>query len=208
MVILKIQIKPLVCRKTQMQDEKLAKLTVEEYLKIEEESNVKYEYHDGDIYAMAGGTVNHSRISVNIAGEIRQAIKNKNGNCEVLNSDVKLHISKENRYLYPDNMVICGEVQESESLKNSVTNPKVIIEVLSKSTKNYDKGDKFVIYKEIGTLEEYILIEQDTAQVHLFTRKSPDLWKIVTITGLDKVLNISSLKIDITLADIYYNVKL
>jgi len=191
-----------------MQATKLAKLTVEEYLKIEEESNLKYEFHDGDIYAMAGGTVNHSRISINIAGEIRQAIKSKNGNCEVLNSDVKLHIAKENRYLYPDNMVICGEIQESKSLKNSVTNPKVIIEVLSKSTQDYDKGAKFFIYKEIESLEEYILIEQDTAQIHVYTRKSSDLWKIVSINGLDKSLPISTLKVDIALADIYYNVKL
>lgn len=183
-------------------------LTVEEYLKIERESNVKYQYHDGYIYAMADGTINHSRISINIAGEIRDSLKKNKSGCEILNSDVKLYLSKRNKYLYPDNMVVCGDIIESKDLANSVTNPTLIIEVLSKSNAGYDQGEKFVFYKEIESLEEYIMIDQEEVQVHIYTRKSPELWKIISIEGMDKMLTISSLDIDVALSDIYYNVKI
>jgi len=138
-------------------------LSFDEYLKQEAESNQKYEYHDGKIFALAGGTVNHGKICGNIYSELRNQLKTKQSNCPPFNSDVKLFIKQSNSYVYPDTMVICEDdnVGESKNNEHSVSNPKIIIEVLSKSTSGYDRGDKFYLYRQIPSFEEYVLIEQD-----------------------------------------------
>lgn len=189
-----------------MQATKLQKLTIEEYLEIEQSSDTKYEYHDGYIYAMAGGSVNHSRIGGNIYGEIRNKLIEKNAPCEIFNSDLKLHIQKENRYVYPDAMVICGDLQASEDYKEAITNPILIVEVLSKSTADYDRGDKFFFYQQIKSLQEYVLIEQDKMQIDIYSRRK-NRWKISRITKKDGSLHLSSLDITIDLDEIYRSVQ-
>lgn len=188
-----------------MRATELTLLTVEEYLKIEQESNDKYEFHNGHIYPMAGGTINHGLICGNIFGEIRAKLKD--GDCKTINSEIKLHIEKSNKYIYPDTMVICGNIETSEDLPNAVTNPILIVEVLSKSTADYDRGDKFFFYQQIASLKEYILIEQDKKQIDIYTRKK-NLWKTSRVTALDKVLHISCLDIDILIEDIYQDADL
>jgi len=185
-----------------MQATELNNLSVEEYLNIEQESNSKYEYHNGHIYAMAGGTINHGLICGNIFGEIRAKLKEKDSDCKAINSEIKLHIEKLNKYIYLDTMVICGDIKTSDDLPNAVTNPILIVEVLSKSTADYDRGDKFFFYQKIASLQEYILIEQDKKQIDIYTRKK-NLWKISRITSINKILQISSLNIKINLNDIY-----
>jgi len=189
-----------------MQATKLQKLTIEEYLEIEQSSDNKYEYHDGYIYGMAGGTVNHGRISTNISREIGNNLIKKGSSCEIFNSDVKLHIQKENRYVYPDGMVVCGDLQYSEDYKEAITNPILIIEVLSKSTADYDRGDKFFFYQQIKSLQEYILIEQDKMQIDIYSRRK-NLWKISRVTQKDGTLHLSSLDITIDLNEIYRSVQ-
>lgn len=188
-----------------MEAKKLNNLSVEEYLKIEANSEEKYEYYDGVILAMAGGTLNHGLICGNIFGEFRTILKNKKRNCKAINSEIKLHISSKNAFLYPDAMVICGDIKKSSVNPNAVTNPLVIVEVLSKSTANYDRGDKFFLYKQIEILQEYILIEQEKAQIDIYERKS-DLWKITRVLGLQNDLEIHSLGIKIPLTDIYQDI--
>ena len=136
------------------------KLSVQEYLKQEIESSTKYEYHDGRIYAHAGGTLNHGLISGNAQLEIGIQLKNKKGNCIPFNSDVKLFIESSNSYVYPDTMVICGAIENAQEHKDSVVNLILIVEVLSKSTADYDRGDKFYLYRQIPSFREYVLIEQ------------------------------------------------
>ncbi len=136
-------------------------LSIQEYITIEKNGDIKYEYHNGTITAMTGGSLAHGLIRGNIFGEIRALLKAKKSNCQPLNNDIKLHISTQNQFLYPDTMVICGKIEQSNDEPDAVTNPKVIIEVLSKSTANYDRGDKFFFYRQIESLEEYILIEQE-----------------------------------------------
>lgn len=189
-----------------MEAHRLNNLSIQEYVSIEKDSNTRYEYHDGYIYAMAGGTLNHGLICGNVFGEIRSALKEKGKNCTVINSEVKLHIQEKNKFLYPDAMVICGEIEQSDEEKNSVTNPNVIVEVLSKTTASYDRGDKFYFYRQIKSLKEYILIEQDNAQIEIYTRKS-QLWKITRIVGLDQELFIPTLNVTIPLAGIYQDIK-
>lgn len=180
-------------------------LSYAEYLAIEQSTNTKYEYHDGTIFAMAGGTVEHGFISGNIYGEIKFGLRNANRDCTVINSEVKLQIEHSNKFLYPDGMVVCGEVKRAKDKKHAISNPAVIIEVLSKSTESYDRGDKFFIYRQIDSVMEYILINQYKAQVEIFKRES-DLWKITRIEGLDQRLEISTLGISIELKNIYENV--
>jgi Uma2 family endonuclease len=188
-----------------MEARKLDKISVAEYLEIERSTQTKHEYHDGLIYAMSGGTLEHGLICGNTYGEIRNALRNQSNECIPINSEVKLHLVKANKYVYPDVMVVCGPIEKAKEEPNAITNPKVIIEVLSKTTESYDRGDKFHNYRQITTLEEYILIDQYKAQVEIYTRKS-DLWRITLIKGLDQELILESLNIVIPLEYIYENI--
>lgn len=183
--------------------QKNARVSVEEYLAIEQQNNLRYEFHNGELFAMAGGTYAHGRISGNVFGQLFARLAA--GDCEVINSEIKLYISTEHRFLYPDAMVICGGVEHSEIERNAVTNPVVIIEVLSKGTADYDRGDKFYFYRQLPSLKEYILMEQDIAVIDCYQRHG-DLWKISRVEGLEETLHIPSLDIAVPFKEIYQNV--
>lgn len=186
---------------------KIGKVSIEEYLAIESAATEKYEYHDGQIYAMAGGTYEHGLICGNIFAEIRSSLIARDSPCIAMSSEIKLHVVAENSFLYPDTMVVCEEVEKSETEPNAVTNPVLVIEVLSKSTATYDRGDKFFLYRQIASLQEYVLIEQDKAQIEIYKREGL-LWKITRVKGLEHSLSLSSIGLDIDLAKIYFRVKL
>ena len=188
-----------------MKSHKFSRLTVQEYIKQEVESDTKYEYHDGKIYALAGGTLNHGLISGNAYAELRIQLKAKKSSCLPFNSDVKLFIASTKSFVYPDSMVICGEIKESKEDKNAVTNPVLIIEVLSKSTAEYDRGDKFYLYRQIPTFREYVLIEQKkhVVDVH-YKGEDSDLWRITRYEGLDKKIKLHSLDIELSMEELYY----
>lgn len=188
-----------------MEAEKLKKVTLEAYQLLERDTDTKYEFHDGTIFSMAGGTIEHGLIVGNIFGEIKLGLRKKSTSCMVTNSEVRLHISESNKFLYPDCMVICDEIKTSEIDENSVTNPLIIIEVLSTSTENYDRGAKFHAYRSIKTLQEYILIDQYQSSVETFSKKG-DLWRIEKVEGMEANLALVSLGITISLKDIYENV--
>ncbi len=188
-----------------MEAENLKHLTVAEYQQLEIDSDTKYEYHDGIVYSMAGGTIEHGLIVGNTFGEIKFALRKQSINCTVTNSEVKLHVLESNKFLYPDCMVVCGEIETSKKDENSVTNPIVIIEVLSTSTENYDRGTKFHTYRSIKSLKEYILVDQYMPVVEIFTRKG-DLWKIEKLEGMEKHLELVSLGISINMQNIYEKV--
>lgn len=189
-----------------MEASPLNKVTVEDYLKIEEESQMKYEFHNGFIYAMAGGTLNHGLICGNVFGEIRQKIKELNKSCRPMTSEIKLYVETANSFLYPDAMVTCEEIEKSTSDSNAITNPVIIIEVLSKSTAAYDRSDKFFMYQQLSSLQEYILIEQSKPQIEVYRRASSDLWEINRIQGLDEQLYLKSIDALIALSDIYEDI--
>ncbi len=190
------------------------KLTFQEYINLERENDQKYEYHDGFVIAMAGGTINHSRISGNIFGKIWSLLDSKGDKCEVFNSDTKLAFQDKKKYLYPDAMVVCGEIEESEHKNHGVTNPIIIIEVLSKSTEELDREDKFSLYKQIPSLEYYVLISQDKPEIEIYRRMklekqdtNKSLWQIETLTGIDKTLSFPTLDLEIPFTDIYRKVE-
>lgn len=188
-----------------MQAKKLNNISIKEYIAIEKANDVKYEYLDGSIYAMAGGTVKHTTICGNVFFEIETALRGANKPCRTYNTDAKIRIESKNSYVYPDATVVCGEPEMSEHKPDAVTNPTVIVEVLSKSTVGYDRGDKFYLYRQIESLQEYILIEQEEAKIEIYKRKG-DLWHISRVTGLEAELFISSLDVSIELKQIYLNV--
>lgn len=193
-------------QKALMDAKKLNKVTVKEYLQIERESRQRYEFHDGFIFALAGGTLNHGLICGNVFGEIRSWLKEKKSPCKAMSSEVKLHIQSEKSFLYPDTMVVCGDIEKSKIDPNAVANPVLIVEVLSKTTSAYDRGDKFYLYRQIPGLQEYMLIEQDKAQAEVYKRES-GLWRITRVSGLDKSVPLSSIGLEISLADIYRDVE-
>lgn len=186
----------------------LNQLSIAEYLEINQQHDQKYEYHDGSIWAMAGGSYHHGLISGNIFSEINGALIRKNSDCFPLNSEIRLHIASENRILYPDTMVVCPEIEHSIDDPEAITNPRVIIEVLSKSTEVYDRGDKFFYYRQIPSLQEYILIAQEQVLVEIFSRSKDDLWHIKRLANLNQTLHLRSIGVEIDLQSIYRNVSL
>lgn len=186
------------------------KLTFQEYINLEKENNQKYEYYDGFVIAMAGGTRNHSRISTNITSKLFSILEEKGDKCEVFNSDTKLGFQDKSKYLYPNAMVVCGDVEESRH-NQDITNPIIIIEVLSKSTEELDRKDKFGLYKQVPSLEYYVLISQDKPQIEVYRKMKVEdnksLWQIEIITGIDKMLVFPTLDIEISFALIYKKVE-
>ena len=188
---------------------KYPKLSVKEYIQYEIESNVKHEFHDGKIYALAGGTLNHGKISGNMYAEMKIQLKNKKSDCLPFNSDVKLFIESTNSYVYPDSMVLCGKEEKSNEDKNAVTNPILIVEVLSKSTAAYDRGDKLYLYRGIPSFKEYVLIEQDKYVVDVqYKHKDSDLWSFTRYIGIDKIIKLQSLGIEISMEELYYRTEI
>lgn len=190
-----------------MGEKKLDFYTIEDYIRFEENSETKNEYEKGYIYSMSGGTLDHALIINNINSEVRNKINQKNIECTPFGTEARLHIDEAESFVYPDGMVVCGDIENSENDKNSVTNPVLIIEVLSESTERYDRGDKFHKYATLKSFKEYILISQEKYLIDQFFRKSENLWEMQTITGEESIIKIKSLNIEIKLSDIYQKVK-
>lgn len=191
-----------------MEAYKSNEISVEEYIEIERESGIKYEYHNGNIFALAGGTINHGVLCSNIYSELSIELRRKKSGCRPLTSEVKLHIVNKNVFVYPDAMVVCDDLKESPTDKNAIVNPVLVVEVLSKSTSDYDRGDKFFYYKQISTLQEYVLIEQEKAIVDIYYKvPNVDLWKITRYEGIERKIYLESLQIEIVMSDIYRDVK-
>lgn len=186
-----------------MGEKALANQSYETYLALEAESDIKYEYHDGWIVAMAGGSPAHSQLGGNIVTELNIALKTKGSSCRVYNSDLKVRIDSANRTYYPDATVGCEEPQYSPKDAHALTNPILIVEVLSPSNAAIDRGSKFYQYRRLPSLQEYVLISQDEVMVDVSYRRESDLWETRIVRGLDSRLQLPSLDIEISLADLY-----
>jgi Uma2 family endonuclease len=178
--------------------------TPEEYLALEEAAESKSEYRDGEIVPMTGGTINHNRIILSFCIYLGLALRGTS--YEVFTGDVRLWIPRYRIYTYPDVMVIQGEPVYHENRKDTITNPQLIVEVLSKSTKNYDHVDKFEFYRSIPEFREYIMIDQYRYKVEQFAKTFESQWFLTEYDSADAVLALSSLDFQITLRDIYERV--
>ncbi len=180
-------------------------VTPEEYLEMEREADFKSEYFSGQIFAMAGGTPEHSAIGTNIAGELRSRLRGKP--CQVYNSDLRVTVMQSGLKTYPDVTVVCGEQYFHPLDQNSLINPTVIIEVLSGSTESYDRGAKWTLYQSLDSLQEYVLVSVSTPRVERFTRQDNGLWLYESIGGLDGEIRLASLDIVLPLAEVYERVQ-
>jgi Uma2 family endonuclease len=183
---------------------KKSKFTVDEYLAMEAVAEYKSEFLDGEIFALAGGTIDHNAVALDCAIELSQRLDAEK--CQVMNSDNRLQIEPNGLYTYPDVMVICGKIQLVERRKDTVTNPLLIVEVLSESTRDHDRGAKFDLYKQIPSLREYVLIESERARVECYHRTADDRWTIEAFDGLDAVARLESIACEIPLRRLYRRV--
>ena len=179
--------------------------TPEEYLALEEQSEIRNEYHDGEIIPTTGGTVNHNKISGNFYAYFKFAKKGQP--YDVFMADVRLWIPENNRYTYPDVLIISGEVDYYENRKDTIINPTVIIEVLSQSTEVYDKGDQFKFYRSIPSFQEYIMINQYQYEVEQYVKTDHGKWLVTYLESVESVLSLNSVEFDIPLSDLYEGVE-
>jgi Uma2 family endonuclease len=186
---------------------KSASYSPEEYLDFERGSEVRHEFVDGVIYEMAGESLAHSRICVNLAAEIRNALKGSN--CEALSPNMKVRAENKGMFAYPDLSIVCGEPQFHDEQKDVLLNPKVIIEVLSPSTQRYDQTKKFFRYrKEIPSLTDYVLIYQDSPFIEHHEKHSDGRWVFNAFDGLEDTFRLASIKgCEIPLVEIYDRVE-
>jgi Uma2 family endonuclease len=177
----------------------------EEYLELEIPSEDRHEYIDGEIRLMPGGMPNHNRIIGNLFAALNFAFKGKP--YEAFVTDQRLWISRKRIYTYPDILIVKGELELQEGRKDTLTNPSAIIEVLSKSTQNYDKGDKFTAYRSIPSFQEYILVDQYSMHVEHYVKTEQRKWIFQEYDEVDNALAFASLPFEILLTDLYDKVK-
>ena len=173
----------------------------EEYLQLEELTEAKNEYHDGEILPMTGGTTNHNQIVGNFYAALKYS--NKRTGYRVFMSEVKLWIPQIRRFTYPDVMITNGQPNYFENRRDAITNPLIVIKVLSQSTKDYDRGDKFEYYRTLPSFQEYLLISQFKVHVEHFVKTSENQWLLSEYAQLEAQLELNTIPVVITLADIY-----
>lgn len=178
--------------------------TLEEYLSFEEKTDNKHEYQQGHIVAMAGASIEHNRIALNLGAELRYHLKDKP--CNAFVSDLRVSIEEKNIFAYPDVMVVCDEAQFFEERDDTIVNPTIVVEILSKSTQAYDHTDKFHAYWTLASLLEYVLIDQYRIQIEYFRRVDEKRWELLIFNRLEDDLIFKSIDIIIPLAEIYRDV--
>lgn len=178
--------------------------TLDDYRAIAERAEEKYEYHNGEIILMSGGTVTHSRLSRNLLNLLDNALQNSQ--FEAINNDLRLWISDYQCGVYPDVMVFEGALKFNADRQDEVLNPLLIGEVLSPSTEEYDRTDKFRMYRSIPSFSDYLLIRQNKVFVEHYY-KHPDGWQYQDFDSLKQLISLEHLGIELPVAKIYRNIK-
>jgi Uma2 family endonuclease len=179
--------------------------SVEEYLKLEREASYRSEYFDGEIFAMAGASRRHNLISINAGGSLNAQLAERE--CEVYVSDMRVRVEATDLLTYPDVVVVCGEPRFHDKEADTLLNPTLIIEVLSKSTSRFDRGEKFEHYRAIESFIEYLLIAQDKIYVEHYIRQPDMSWLMRIYRNQPDTIHLPSLHCDLTLSAIYNKVK-
>jgi Uma2 family endonuclease len=177
------------------------RLTPEEYLELDRKSEVRHEYYNGKMYAMAGGSPNHARIISKLQGELYVALKNTG--CEAVSSELRTRIAHDGLYTYPDIVVFCGEPDFATDKKDTLTNPVLLIEVLSPTTEAYDRGFKATEYRKLASVQEYAFVLQTEPRIELLRRQPGGGWLLSETVGIDATCHFESVGCDIALADVY-----
>lgn len=178
--------------------------TIAEYVAHEERAATKSEFYRGELFAMVGGSIPHNTISGNVFAFLRNALRGSG--CRPHNSDQRVRVVN-SLITYPDVSITCGEIETDEEDPQAITNPVAIVEVLSSSTERYDRGKKFGLYRDLTSLQEYILISQNAALVEKFERNADNTWVLTVFEGLDASLEFNSVPARVPLAAIYEDVE-
>jgi len=181
------------------------RMSLQEYLDWEERSGGKHEFYRGEIFAMAGTTIAHNRIAGNIYARLHQLLEGRE--CEPFGSDLRIRINAVDLSTYPDVSVVCGEPKTDAVDRHAVTNPRLIVEVLSKSTENYDRGPKFELYQKLASFVEYVVVYQTEAKVIHYIRHDDGTWSYRLLIGIDETLRLESISCELPFSAIYRNVK-
>ena len=179
-------------------------LTPEQYLEMDRKAEYRSEYVNGEILAMAGATRAHNRITLNVGAALTALLRGTP--CEPFTNDLRVTVSP-SRYAYPDIVVACGGPQFIDGQLDTLTNPSVIMEVLSPTTANDDRSWKFAHYRRLETLTDYVILSQFQPFIEQYTRQSDDKWVLTEVTGLDAVLRLPSIGCDLLLTAIYERVE-
>ncbi len=190
-----------------MNPAKATKYTEEEYLEMENDSLEKHEFYQGEIFAMAGASINHNLVVRNCVSEL-DLIFRKENKCKVFPSDLKIHCLGNSLYTYPDVSIICGDVQTLENNKNVVTNPTILVEVVSPSTADYDRGGKFKLYRDIPSLKEYLLISSTEIFLEKFHKLEDNSWLLQEYKNKDEEITFESVGITLKVSELYRDVDL
>jgi Uma2 family endonuclease len=181
-------------------------VTPDEYLALERQAEYKNEYFDGEVFAMVGASRKHNLISLNVASELRAQLRGHE--CEVYQSDMRVRIPSANVYTYPDAVVVCGEPRFEDAAADTLLNPTVIVEVLSKSTETYDRGAKFSYYRTLESVAEYLLIAQDEFHVEHYVRQADGRWMLADIRAPESSVGLDSIRRSLPLRDVYEKVEM
>jgi len=189
-----------------MSSQPLVFLTPEQYLAVEREAEHRSEYLNGEVFAMAGISRWHSIISVNLTSSLHDQLRN--GVCQVHGADMRIRVNPTGNYLYayPDLSVVRGEPRFEDMQFDTLLNPKILIEVLSPSTEQFDRRTKATLYRQLPSLEEYLLIAQDRVHAEHYTRQPNGDWSRSNRDSLNDVVELLSVGATLTLADIYHRV--
>jgi Uma2 family endonuclease len=180
-------------------------LSPEDYLKIERDALTKSEYYKGEMFAMSGTSVNHNIISGNIFAKLHNMLAISNS--IVLSADVKICVSENGLFTYPDVSVVSGNILFFDDSKDVVLIPVIIFEVLSPSTQNYDRGGKFQLYRDIKSLKEYILVSQSEIRIEHYHKLDESEWLLTEAKKYEEIINLNSINCSIKVSDIYAKVK-
>jgi Uma2 family endonuclease len=181
------------------------KYTLEEYLEFDKNSEERYEYFDGEVFAMAGGSPNHARISGNVYSTLQSKLRG--GRCEAFNSEMRIMVPLALPYRYPDASVVCGEpIFDEIDGQQMLVNPILIVEVLSPSTAAYDLVDKFAAYQSIDSFREYLLISQDRPHVIQHVKQSKRRWLRIETDRMESEVKLESVDVTLALSELYERV--
>ncbi len=181
------------------------KYTIEEYLEMENAGTEKHKYYQCEIFAMSGAKLQHNIVATNILVALANKLEGKS--CQPFNSETRIHIEKNSLFTYPDISVICVDSHTRNDDEMNILNPIIIFEVLSPSTRNYDRGEKFRLYRDIPTLREYVLIEPETIGVEKYQINESGKWELEEFALIEDSLLLKSIGSSLTLKEIYKRTK-
>ena len=183
-----------------------ARVSVADYLRREETSEVKHEYHDGEVLERSGGTVEHAAVATNLT--ISLGLRLRGTDCRLFDSNLKVAVESFNRFVYPEASLLCEPPQfhPQDPRRTTIINPRAIFEVLSDSTERCDRGEKFQRYRMIASLEEYVLLAQDRPVVESFLRQADETWLLQAWQGAEAVARVRCIGVELPLAELYAGV--